>query len=167
MVKEPKTASLLHIFVTWLTFFTFMMLQRWVSRLLFLRLMKPLVPISRGRLEHLKPLPSIVVLRSLYLSVFLCKAAPMLAEESQGTVSSTSITSGGLAFLFTITRSGFYAVMATSGGMVTPLILFPSKSAYSSRPSNPWEANSFKRKWTMLLWRHSYLSRASLQLLRR
>ena len=46
MEKEPRTASLLHIFVTWLTFFTFVMLQRWVSRLLFLRLMKPLVPIS-------------------------------------------------------------------------------------------------------------------------
>ena len=46
MEKEPRTASLLHILVTWLTFFTFMMLQRWVSRLLFLKLMKPLVPIS-------------------------------------------------------------------------------------------------------------------------
>ena len=46
MEKEPRTASLLRIFVTWLTFFTFVMLQRWVSRLLFLRLMKPLVPIS-------------------------------------------------------------------------------------------------------------------------
>ena len=66
------------------------------------------------------------------LSVFLCRAAPMLAEESQGTVSSTSITSGGLAFLLIITRSGFWAVMATSGGMVTPLILLPSKSELSS-----------------------------------
>ena len=60
------------------------------------------------------------------------RAAPMLAEESQGTVSSTRVTSGVLAFLLMITRSGFWAVMATSGGMVTPLILLPSTSAYSS-----------------------------------
>ena len=67
--------------MTWLTFFTFMILQRWVSKLLFLALIKPLVPISRGRFEHLKPLPSMVVCRSLYLSVFLCRADPKLAEE--------------------------------------------------------------------------------------
>ena len=49
--------------------------------------------ISRGRLEHLKPFPSMVVCRSLYLSVFLCRADPKLAEESQGTVSSARIYS--------------------------------------------------------------------------
>ena len=59
--------------------------------------------------------PSIVVWRSLYLSVFLWRAALMLAEEFQGTISSTRVTSRGLVFQLTITRSGFWAVMATSG----------------------------------------------------
>ena len=84
-------------------------------------------PISRGRFRHLKPLPWMVVASSLYLSVFLVSAAAMLADVSQGTVNSTSFTS--LDFRLMMTRSGFWAVIATSEGMVTPLTLCPSRSA--------------------------------------
>ena len=55
----------------------------------------------------------------------------MLAEVSQGMVSSTKITSGGLAFLLIITRSGFWAVMATYHSYcIHPILKMPSWSEY-------------------------------------
>ena len=110
-----------------LTLFTLMPWQSWVMTALFLLFTTPLVPISSGMLWHLKPLPAMVVARSVYLFVFLVCAAVKLAVVSQGTVSSTSFTS--LDFLLTMTRSGFWAVIATSGGMVTPFTRWLSRSA--------------------------------------
>ena len=50
-----------------------------------------------------------------YLSVFLFSAAAVLVELSQGTVNFTSFTS--FVCWLIMTGSGYWAVMATSGGM--------------------------------------------------
>ena len=50
MVKDPSKASLLQFFTTLLTFVILRLWQSWVRMFLFLALMIPLVPTSRGML---------------------------------------------------------------------------------------------------------------------
>ena len=90
MVNDPSRASLLQFLTTLLTFVILRPWQSCVRMFLFLPLMNPRVPTSRGMLRHLKPLPWMVVASSLYLSAFLVVAAWMLADVSQGKVSSMS-----------------------------------------------------------------------------
>ena len=75
MENDPSTASLLQFFITLLTLVILRPWQSCVRMFLFLALMNPLVPISRGMLRHLKPFPWMVVVSSLYLSAFLDVAA--------------------------------------------------------------------------------------------
>ena len=75
MENDPNTASLLQFFTTPLTLVIRRLWQSCVRMFLFLALMNPLVPISRGMLSHLKPFPWMVVVSSLYLSAFLEVAA--------------------------------------------------------------------------------------------
>ena len=93
MENDPSTASLLQFFTTLLTLVILRLWQSCVRMFLFLALMNPLVPISRGMLRHLKSFPWIVVVSSLYISAFLDVAASMLADVFQCTMSSTSLTS--------------------------------------------------------------------------
>ena len=76
--------------------------------------------------RHLKPFHWKVVVSSLYLSAFLAAAASKFSGVSQGRVSSTSFTSITFDWLM-MTRSGFWAVMATSAGMATPFTLCPQQ----------------------------------------
>ena len=52
MVKDPSKASLLQFFTTLLTFVILRLWQNCVRMFLFLPLMNPLVPTSRGMLRH-------------------------------------------------------------------------------------------------------------------
>ena len=91
MENDPSTASLLQFFITLMTLVILRPWQSCVRMFLFLALMNPLVPISRGVLRHLKPFHWMV--SSLYLSAFLAAAASKFSGVSQGRVSSTSFTS--------------------------------------------------------------------------
>ena len=158
---------MLQFLKTWETFLMFMILHMWLITLLFLLLMNPLAPTSRGILKHRNPCSSMSEVSFSYLSSFLFLAFSIPEEESHGTVNSNNATLGGLDCLFTITKSGFRPVMAMFGGTVTPFILWPSRSEYTSTASIPWEENVVCRYFTMLLCCNSYRSSASWQLLRR
>ena len=110
----------------------YLMLKVWQMTkmvFLFLWLITPLHPISRGKLSHLKPLPSMSKVRYSYLSFFLAQAESKLDTLSQVTVSSSKVTLAGLHLLLMIVRSGLEPVRATSGGSVPPLTLHSSRSA--------------------------------------
>ena len=61
MVNDPSKASLLQFLTTLLTFVILRLWQSCVRMFLFLPLMNPRVPTSRGMLRHLNPLPWMVV----------------------------------------------------------------------------------------------------------
>ena len=98
---------------------------------LFLGLMYPLTPTSRGLFIHLYPLASISAARYSYLAFFLSLAASIFHSLSNVIINSTMMTCCGEHDLSRITRSGLDAVKATSGGSVPPFTLHPSRSAYS------------------------------------
>ena len=158
---------MLQFLMTWETFLMFMILHMWLITPLFLLLMNPLAPISRGILKHRKPCSSMSEVSFSYLSSFLILTFSIPEEESYGTVNSTHATLGGLDCLLTITKSCFRPVMAMLGGTVTPFILWPSRSEYTSTGSIPWEEDVVCRYFTMLLCLHSCRLSASWQLLRR